>query len=184
MYQTLVLNSDFQPISVFPLHTIPAQNAIKRVLNGTSRIVTEYDVYIKTPTAKLKWPSIIVRTKYAKKPYIANLNEEGLYYRDRKKCAYCGEHVSKSDISFDHYIPQAAGGKTSWDNILLSHKSCNNAKSDHMPEGKWKPKWLPWEPSYGDLLSIRQEYPITIEHESWRDFITGWKAPIILRGSN
>lgn len=182
-YSTLVLNSDYAPISVFPLHTIAAEEAIKRILNGTCYVHSEYDEFIKTPTVKMRWPAIIVRKKYLKKEKITSLNSNSLLYRDKKTCAYCGKTItSEKEASKDHVIPQSKGGKTVWENILLACKPCNNSKGDLPATGKWTPRFKPYIPTYNQLLSLRKNYPMEVPHESWIDFLGDWKAEVTVRG--
>ena len=65
--KVLVLNADYTPISIFPLHTISAQRAVTRIYNGTCYAVSEYDDYIPTKYHKVKYPSVIVRKDYLKR---------------------------------------------------------------------------------------------------------------------
>lgn len=180
MYKTLVLNGDYTPINIFPLHLIPWDQALIRLLNGTVSLVTEYDAYIKTKYHKIKYPAIIVRNEHQKRFRIAKLTNEALWYRDGQRCVYCKEYVDKSDLTRDHYIPKHHGGGNGWDNLLCTCHRCNNLKGNDMPGKKWIPTHLPWKPTYYELLDIRRQYPITVEHESWLDFIGPWKAKVTI----
>ena len=42
----LVLNADFRPMSVFPLSTLPWQEAVCAVVKDTVAVVAEYDVFV------------------------------------------------------------------------------------------------------------------------------------------
>jgi len=176
--KVLVLNKDWAPISIFPLHTIIAQNAVVRVLNGTCNVVSSYDIPIATQNLVMNWPSVIVRTQYLKRIQIPTLSAESLWYRDNKKCAYCDTIIHQSKATIDHVIPKSKGGHRVWENVVLSCPECNQEKGNHLPEGRWKPRRKPWRPVYEQLLKIRRQYPITVHHESWVDFIGKWEAPI------
>lgn len=178
--KTLVLNKDYQPYNLFPLQTIEASEAIKRVINGTCLVVTEYDRLIKTPNHKINWPSIVVTCDYVKLERIAILRKESLFYRDGKKCAYCLQALKESESTMDHVIPKGRGGRHIWENIVISCSDCNHKKAMNLPNNNWKPKTIPYKPTYGQLIKIRKNYPIKVYHESWIDFIGPWNAKIII----
>lgn len=46
------------------------------------------------------------------------------------RCAICGEYLRPAEISLDHVVPKARGGRDSLDNFLLTHEQCNQDKSD------------------------------------------------------
>ncbi len=51
---------------------------------------------------------------------------------DRGRCCYCLTQQINSGIalSFDHILPQSRGGTTSFQNLCLACRSCNEFKSD------------------------------------------------------
>jgi len=53
-------------------------------------------------------------------------------------CALCGKYVELDDASRDHIVPRAAGGGNEKSNIQLTHKKCNNLKSDSTYPPDWK----------------------------------------------
>lgn len=46
------------------------------------------------------------------------------------RCAICGEYLRPAEISLDHVVPKARGGRDSLDNFLLTHERCNQDKRD------------------------------------------------------
>lgn len=49
--------------------------------------------------------------------------------RDGLLCRLCGGEVeSEGDVDIDHIIPSARGGKTTADNLQVTHSSCNRRK--------------------------------------------------------
>lgn len=48
-------------------------------------------------------------------------------------CYYCGQKFTKSQLTMDHIVPVARGGKTSKNNCVVCCKECNNKKGHHMP---------------------------------------------------
>ena len=51
-------------------------------------------------------------------------------------CALCGLPI-KSDLTVDHKLAQAKGGKSTIENLQPAHKLCNECKADLMPE-EWE----------------------------------------------
>lgn len=78
-----------------------------------------------------------------------NKGDEYQWKKNRKKviqngtvCAICGGYVNKElpryhpmSAEADHIVPVSRGGHpTSLDNLQLTHRKCNLAKSNKMPE--------------------------------------------------
>lgn len=45
-------------------------------------------------------------------------------------CPLCGDPIAPSDKSVDHIVPLSKGGANELNNLQLTHKVCNNVKSD------------------------------------------------------
>ena len=116
--RTLVLNADYHPISLFPLHTIPVEDAVTRLFNGTCQLVYEHDRKILTPSLNMKWPSVIARIDTKRVKERVKLGAEGLYYRDHGLCAYCETPLTLKCITFDHFVPMSRCGTYSCDNLF------------------------------------------------------------------
>ncbi len=52
-----------------------------------------------------------------------------IFERDRWICQYCGEKVTKENITLDHFIPQSKGGKHTKENLKTCCFICNSIKS-------------------------------------------------------
>ena len=61
------------------------------------------------------------------------------------KCHYCGGTVSPKELTMDHIVPLARGGRSAKNNLVPSCKDCNNRKKSMMP--------LEWE----EFLAGRKE---------------------------
>ncbi|MEE4240320.1 MAG: HNH endonuclease signature motif containing protein [Desulfopila sp.] len=48
-------------------------------------------------------------------------------------CWYCRKKVPPQDITMDHVVPLAQGGKSSKDNLVPACKNCNTKKKNMMP---------------------------------------------------
>ncbi len=49
------------------------------------------------------------------------------------RCWYCGAVVPSKELTMDHLVPLAMGGKSSRDNLVPSCKDCNTKKKSMMP---------------------------------------------------
>jgi len=64
------------------------------------------------------------------------------------RCHYCGRLVGKSELTMDHVVPLARGGKSSKSNLVPCCKECNNRKKHLLP--------LEWE-EYLEGLGAEKE---------------------------
>lgn len=181
--RTLVLNSNYMPVSIFPLSTTPVEEAMARVYNEqgpTCRVVMEYPRRILTQRANLHWPSVISRIDKKIVRERVSLTCESLYYRDHGMCQYCEKPLTLGTTTMDHVIPDSKGGLFTWENIVCACNTCNSAKSDAMPVGQWAPKQKPFKPTYFELLSRRKKFPIRVDDQNWMSFLGNWNAEVIV----
>jgi 5-methylcytosine-specific restriction endonuclease McrA len=88
--------------------------------------------------------------------------------RDHFKCQYCYVDVDMDSSTIDHIIPKSAGGKTTWENVVTSCKTCNSNKGCRMDI---KPKQMPVEPNYYQMAALRRHFPFKARHSSWEDYL-------------
>jgi len=180
--RTLILNSNYMPISFFPLQTIPVEDAITRVFKGSCHVVFEYDRKIAHPTLDMYWPSVIARTKNTKIRRHIRFQRDTVYYRDHGKCQYCESELEIYTSTYDHVVPRSLGGDHSWENVVTACRSCNSKKGNQLPKGDFLPIRKPYKPNYWQLLEARKLFPIYIDHPSWSDFLFDWQSDILVRG--
>lgn len=48
-------------------------------------------------------------------------------------CYYCGAKVTYQELTMDHLVPLARGGRSTKDNLVPSCKTCNNLKKSMLP---------------------------------------------------
>lgn len=53
---------------------------------------------------------------------------EAVYQRDGGICHLCGLHVPWRAASRDHLHPRRGGGRITWNNVALAHRSCNSRR--------------------------------------------------------
>lgn len=55
--------------------------------------------------------------------------EDNIKKYGRLTCYLCNKHISFGDDSLDHKIPAVKGGTNDYENLAISHLSCNRKKS-------------------------------------------------------
>ena len=48
-------------------------------------------------------------------------------------CHYCGKSIAPKDLTLDHVVPVAGGGRTTKGNCVPACKDCNNQKKNLLP---------------------------------------------------
>ena len=165
----LVLNADFTPLSYYPLSLWPWQTAVKAAFLERVDIVAEYDREIRSPSFALKLPSVIALRKYVKPSTNPAFTRFNLFLRDRLACQYCG---AREDLTFDHVVPRAYGGRTTWENVTTACAPCNLRKGGRTPaEAHMMPMSAPAQPSTHQLQVNGRAFPPRHLHNSWRDYL-------------
>jgi len=105
---------------------------------------------IKSPNAILRIPTVIKLTRYDRKPAAKiHYNRRTIYRRDNNTCQYCGRRPGTKELSIDHVLPRAQGGKTTGENVVVACTDCNAKKADRTPEqAKMKLLKKPKKPKY------------------------------------
>src|SRR5579872_2575123 len=151
--RTLVLNSNYMPVSLWPLYAISANEAFVRYYTGSCQVVHWYDRKILTQNKKHNYyyPSVIVNPshKNVHKSEV-KLKKLTLYYRDHCCCSHCGTDLTLNNMTYEHVVPKSKGGEHSWENVVAACQLCNSKKGDEEPIGRWAPKRKPYVPSYFD----------------------------------
>lgn len=165
----LVLNADYTPLSYYPLSLWPWQVAVKAVFLERVDIVASYDRVVHSPRAELQLPSVIALRQYVRPSEFPAFTRFNLFLRDRFSCVYCG---SGKELTFDHVIPRAQGGRTSWDNVATACAPCNLRKGGRTPkQAGMGLSHAPERPTTWELQDKGRAFPPGYLHESWRDYL-------------
>ncbi len=168
----LILNADFRPLSYFPLSVWSWQDAVKAIFRGSVNVVSEYDRIIRSPQMEMKLPSVLALKEYVAPSQSPAFTRFNLFLRDEWTCQYCGDDFKTHELTFDHVIPRARGGRTNWENIVAACRCCNSRKGSEMPEDIGMiPLRKPRQPSLYELQSRGRKFPPNFLHESWGDFL-------------
>lgn len=183
---TLVLNKSWNPIQIKPVY-----KAITKVLNEQAVILdpetsTTYSMeewmklpliegkpFIQSAHSKIRVPEIVILTKYDKTPYReVKLNRKNLLIRDNFTCQYTGKKITKESATIDHVIPRSRGGKSTWDNLVMSCLEVNAKKADRTPsEAGLKLLKKPIRPSWNPVYSRFSNLSPNKVPESWKLFV-------------
>ncbi|MDE2425767.1 MAG: HNH endonuclease [Elusimicrobia bacterium] len=128
--QTLVLNSNFQPVTI-----VSWQKAVVLWYKNKAEVIDSYNKDIRSVNSSIKAPSIIrLLNLYSRKKKLIKFSRSIIYRRDRGRCGYCNKRISLSASTLDHLIPVSKGGATNWSNVVNCCYSCNNSKGNKTPE--------------------------------------------------
>jgi len=165
----LVLNADYRPLSYYPLSLWCWQDAVKAAFMDRVDIVAEYDDYVHSPSTRIRIPSVVVLKDYVKPQKRVAFTRFNLFLRDGFLCQYCG---SKGDLTFDHVVPRASGGVTSWENVVAACSRCNLKKgAKSLRRAGMSLRRAPRQPSSEELRNSGRQFPPNYLHDSWMDFL-------------
>lgn len=174
-YPALVLNADGAPMRLDPLSTMPWQEAVRNSVKGDIEVVNEYDVLVRSPSIEMRLPAVIMSKKYVNRGLKAPLTRRNLFVRDRYTCQYCGEKKATQDLSFEHVIPKAQGGRTTWTNLVAACLPCNGKKGNRTPEqAGMHLRCVPVHPTIAEMAKASQGRSVE-RHipKEWSDFVSG-----------
>lgn len=166
MEQVLLLNITYEPLKV-----INWKKAIIMLTLGKVEVIEEYTRNIHSVSFSLKLPAVVRLLRFVKRPKIpVKFSRQNIYIRDDHKCRYCGKRLTTDELTWDHVLPRARGGKTEWENVVTCCIKCNRKKGGRTPSEASMalikkpsiPVWLP-------LLKISLHFKHT--PQSWRDYI-------------
>jgi 5-methylcytosine-specific restriction endonuclease McrA len=168
-YPALVLNADFRPLSYFPLSLWPWQESIKAVCMERVLIAAEYEATVRSQRTEMRIPSVVVLKDYVKPRKRVAFTRFNLFLRDEFSCQYCG---SRNDLTFDHVLPRALGGVTSWENVVAACAPCNLRKgAKTLRQSGLSLRRPARRPTAPELTAIGRRFPPNFLHDSWTDYL-------------
>jgi 5-methylcytosine-specific restriction endonuclease McrA len=129
------------------------------------------DDYIPIVGGRIRVPRVLHLQRYDRAPrFTVRLTRKNLMIRDGFQCQYCGHRPSQRDLNLDHVIPRSRGGADSWENLVVSCRSCNLKKGRRTPVEAGmallrQPHVPRWSTATQILLVARQPY------EAWEPFL-------------
>lgn len=174
-HPALVLNADYRPLSYYPLSLWTWQEAVKAAYLDRVDIVAEYDAVVHSPSVSFNIPSVVVLRDYIKPQFCVAFTRFNLFLRDEFTCQYCG---AQRDLTFDHVVPRASGGVTSWSNVVAACSPCNLRKgAKSLVQAHMHLRRPPCQPRAEELRNKGRKFPPNHLHKSWIDFLY-WDAEL------
>jgi 5-methylcytosine-specific restriction endonuclease McrA len=164
---TLLLNSTYEPLSV-----ISWQKAVSLWFTDKVEIVEDYDDFsLRSMTIEIKCPAVVRLLKYVKfKNRTAKFSRINVFRRDNFTCQFCRDQPGVPNLTFDHVLPRAQGGKTTWSNIVTACLPCNSRKGNRTPASAGMALLSkPVRPSETDRFRFSFSFPKT--PDAWRDYL-------------
>lgn len=166
IHRTLVLSQSYEPINI-----VSWKQAITLLFLGKAEVIEEYDRNIKTTSVVIKIPAVVrLLSAFRRHKKAVKFSRINIYGRDKYSCQYCGAKKRIGDLTYDHVVPRAQGGKTTWSNIATACESCNRRKANRTPEqAGMRLLKVPVQPSATPVLIVtvsRESVP-----DAWRDYL-------------
>ena len=187
---TLVLNRNWQPVNVTSV-----ARSLTMVFSGTARVVCpdsyqlfdwddwsqfvphEDEPFVQAVAQRFRVPEVITLVSFDRLPKASvTFSRRNIFKRDKFTCQYCGVQPRSDNLTIDHVVPRAQGGRSSWENCVLACVNCNHSKADRTPEkAGMRLKKAPTRPSWSPAYSRH-----TMRFESWKKFLSEayWNAEL------
>ena len=82
----------------------------------------------------VKAPSVVRLLRSVGRKRVVRFSRINVMTRDGFTCQYCGVQLPISKLNYDHVVPRAQGGRTTWTNVVVSCIPCNTRKGAQTPE--------------------------------------------------
>ena len=165
--RVLVLDANYTPVRI-----VSWERAVCLLYDNKCEVVEEFDEVLRSPSMSMRMPSIIRMRKVARNRKLSiKFSRNNMMLRDGGACAYCGDDtLAPHELNYDHVLPRSRGGKTNWENCVMSCYPCNARKADRTPaeagmplrKVPQKPRWLP---------VVHKKFDLKTVPESWRPWL-------------
>jgi len=174
MEQTLLLNVTYEPLKI-----VSWQRAMVLWAQNKIEILETHDREVRAVTFSFKLPSVVRLLRFVRirqrNDYVP-FTRANIYARDDFRCQYCGEQFNSEDLTFDHVVPQAQGGRRTWENIVTACVPCNKEKAARTPlEAGMHLIRAPKKPT--STPALRVSIGIRRAPAGWRDYLY-WNAEL------
>lgn len=169
MAQTLLLNTDAQPVSFLPLSVIDWQDAIRYMVLDRAHVLEWYsDWHVHSARWSTAVPAVMMLHQRQKIKSSVRFSKGNLFLRDLWQCQYCGAAVDRRSATVDHVLPVSHGGRTTFVNCVTACAPCNASKGNN---SKIVPRRLPQRPDYWALVSARRRMGWQGTPEIWQPYL-------------
>jgi 5-methylcytosine-specific restriction endonuclease McrA len=170
--RTLLLDQSYTPIQV-----IPWQRALTLFFQNKVEVVSEYDGFARSPTVIIKIPAVVrLIGAFRRQRKAVKFSRINIYARDDFRCQFCATKLPAAELTYDHVVPRAQGGKTTWTNIVTACEPCNRRKGNKTPaQAGMKLRKEPRQPKALSALALNINPKSS--PEEWRSFLY-WNAEL------
>lgn len=170
--RVLVLDSRYEPVKVVSVHT-----GFVLLYTERASTVVESPRVIRSVSSTHPVPWIIRLHNAAprKRRMVGpRFSRQNIYLRDGYRCQYCNWTGSVLNLTMDHLIPLARGGKTTWENIVTACKHCNLKKGSRTIEelGLRLPR-MPERPRFNGIALFALRYGLHRQNipQAWVGYV-------------
>jgi 5-methylcytosine-specific restriction endonuclease McrA len=141
------------------------QKAISMEYTGEIDVLERYEEEARSPSLTIRFPAVARLVKAMKRDkHDVKFSRPNVYQRDDHRCQYCGGKFTSKHLTFDHVLPRARGGLTTFTNIVTACHACNARKGNKTPEQAGmklfsrpvRPKSLPMRPA---MIALPKQVP-------------------------
>jgi 5-methylcytosine-specific restriction endonuclease McrA len=168
MDATLMLTQSYVPHRI-----VTWQRAVTMFFDDKVEVLADYGLPLRSPSITIMMPAVVrmLHPLRARRKGV-KFSRVNVLCRDGYVCQYCGRSASPRELTFDHVVPRAQGGRTHWENIVTACVRCNSNKGARTPaEARMplrKPPYRPRElPIAGPQLHLGRGVP-----DVWKDWIS------------
>ncbi|MCA9578129.1 MAG: HNH endonuclease [Polyangiales bacterium] len=153
--RTLVLDQGYQPHRI-----VSWQKGIALLFRGKVDVLEEYDDEVRTVSSVFRLPAVVrLRVPVPFRVQRIRFSRLNVLRRDGFACQYCGHEGTAKELTIDHVVPKARGGRTEWQNVVTACRPCNQRKGDRalarsglvLAKPPAVPTWLPSGPARDQL---------------------------------
>ncbi len=163
MDAVLVLDVDYRPLRIASWKEAFCDN----LLGKLEVVHYSEDRTIKGVNREWPMPTVArVMRRFKRNRIAIKFSRVNIYTRDGFTCQYCYKRYPTEELTFDHVLPRAQGGKTDWLNVTTACIDCNSSKANQTPEQAGmkllnvpvKPKYLPTVLVNFDRANVPKEW--------------------------
>uniref|UniRef100_A0A0D9WVZ4 HNH nuclease domain-containing protein n=1 Tax=Leersia perrieri TaxID=77586 RepID=A0A0D9WVZ4_9ORYZ len=150
-FRGLVLDLSYRPVNV-----VCWKRAICLEFMAKADVLEYYDQTVSSPSgsfyipAVLRVPELLQVVKRRRVKH--SLSRKNILYRDGFTCQYCS---SVDNLTIDHVIPTARGGKWEWENLVTACSRCNSRKGQKtLEQANMKLRKVPKAPKEFDIMAV------------------------------
>lgn len=163
--RTLILNLDFQPLSVVSAH----RGLVLSLKNKNMSVLEYYELTYSSECDIFNIPAVMLYNAFVKPPVRRIVSKKYVLARDNMICQYCSAKLNNLTSSVDHVVPisyfNSKPKANTWENLVACCKNCNTKKRNRRPhEAGMKLISTPKQPT--GFMTI-QEGP-----EIWRKYVS------------